>query len=93
MCPIVASPSTVYQCPIEAKLHTHTPSWSRCLNLHARTPSLTDGRGTGAESRELAAGYGWELGSGSGLGKDGDVMEGQGAAEDATFRDSDRGRG
>jgi hypothetical protein len=34
-----------------------------------------------------------ELGSGSGLGKDGDTTEGQGAMEDATFRDSDRGRG
>jgi hypothetical protein len=51
-----------------------------------------DGRGMGAESRELAAGCGWELGSGSGLGRDGNAAEGQGTAEDATFRDSDRGR-
>jgi hypothetical protein len=46
----------------------------------------------GMESREHAAGYGWELRSGSGLGWDGDAVEGQGAAEDATFHDSDRGR-
>jgi hypothetical protein len=45
----------------------------------------------GAESRELAAGCGWDLGSGSGLGWDGHATEGQGTAEDATFRDSDRG--
>jgi hypothetical protein len=37
-------------------------------------------------------GRGRELGSGSGLGKDGDATEGQGATEDATFRDSDRVR-
>jgi hypothetical protein len=54
---------------------------------------VTDGQGMGAESRELAAGCGRELGSGSGLGKDSDATEGQGAAEDATFRDSDRGHG
>jgi hypothetical protein len=46
----------------------------------------------GAESREPVAGCGRELGSGSGLGRDGDVVEGQGMAEDMTFRDSDRGR-
>jgi hypothetical protein len=45
----------------------------------------------GAESTELAAGCGWDLGSGSGLGRDGHMTEGQGIAEDATFRDSDRG--
>jgi hypothetical protein len=45
----------------------------------------------GAESRELAAGCRWELGSGSGLGWDGDLMEGQGVAEDVTFRNLDRG--
>jgi hypothetical protein len=37
-------------------------------------------------------GCGRELGSGSGLGKDSDAMEGQGAVEDVTFHDSDRGR-
>jgi hypothetical protein len=47
----------------------------------------------GVESRELLARCGRELGSGSGLGKDGDAREGQGAAEDATFRDPDSGRG
>jgi hypothetical protein len=36
-------------------------------------------------------GCGWELGSGNGLGRDGDAVDGQGAAEDATFCDSDRG--
>jgi hypothetical protein len=60
-------------------------------NYSSTQRSVTDGRGTGVESRELAAGCGRELGSGSGLGWDGDVMEGQDAAEDATFRDSDRG--
>jgi hypothetical protein len=40
-----------------------------------------------AESREVVAGCGWELGSGSGLGWDGDVTEDQGAAEDTTFCD------
>jgi hypothetical protein len=41
------------------------------------------------KSRELVAGCGWGLGSTSGLGRDGDMMEGQGAMEDATFHDSD----
>jgi hypothetical protein len=62
-------------------------------NYSSTQRSVMDGRGMGAESRELTGGCGWELGSGSGLGKDGDVTEGQGAAEDATFRDSDRGHG
>jgi hypothetical protein len=42
------------------------------------------------ESRELTAGCGWGLGSRSGLGQDGDVMEGQGMAGDVTFCHSDR---
>jgi hypothetical protein len=37
-------------------------------------------------------GCGWELGSGNGLGQDGDTVGGQGTAEDATFHDSDGGR-
>jgi hypothetical protein len=37
--------------------------------------------------------HGRELRNGSGLGKDGDTMEGQGMMEDATFRDSGRGHG
>jgi hypothetical protein len=37
-------------------------------------------------------GCGWGLGSRSGLGWDGDMMEGQGVVEDATFRDSDSSR-
>jgi hypothetical protein len=36
-------------------------------------------------------GYGWELRSGDGRGRGGDAVEGQGAVEDATFRDSDGG--
>jgi hypothetical protein len=40
---------------------------------------------------EHAVGCGWELGRGSRLGQDGDVTEGQDAAEDVTFRNSDRG--
>jgi hypothetical protein len=50
-----------------------------------------DRQGMGAESRELVAGCGRELGSRSGLGRDGNAMEGQGIAEDVTFHDSDRG--
>jgi hypothetical protein len=42
------------------------------------------------KSRELTAGCARGFGSGSGLGRDGDAMEGQGAMEDATFLDSDR---
>jgi hypothetical protein len=42
------------------------------------------------ESRELAAGCGWELRSRSGLGWDGNMTEGQGMVGDMTFRDSDR---
>jgi hypothetical protein len=45
----------------------------------------------GGESRELAAGCGWELGSRSRLRQDGDVMEGQGIVQDVTFHDLDRG--
>jgi hypothetical protein len=44
-----------------------------------------------AESRELTARCGREVGSGSGLGWDGDATERQGAVEDATFHDSDKG--
>jgi hypothetical protein len=55
--------------------------------------SVTDGGGMGAESRELMAGHGWELGSRSRLRWDGNAMERQGIVEDVTFRDSDRGRG
>jgi hypothetical protein len=42
------------------------------------------------ESRELMAGCRQGLGSGSRLGWDGDVMEGQGMAGDMTFHDSVR---
>jgi hypothetical protein len=47
-------------------------------------------QGTWIESRELAAGCRWGLGIRSGLGWNGDVMEGQGLAGDATFHDLDR---
>jgi hypothetical protein len=46
-----------------------------------------------AESRELIVGMDGDLGAGAGLEKDSDAMEGQGIMEDATFHDSDRGRG
>jgi hypothetical protein len=61
-------------------------------NYSSTQRSVMDGRGMGAESRELVAGCGRELGSGSGLGWDGDAAEGQGVVEDMTFRDSDRWR-
>jgi hypothetical protein len=51
---------------------------------------VTGRQGTRTESRELAAGCGRRLRSGSGLGWDGDGTKGQGVAGDATFRDSDR---
>jgi hypothetical protein len=53
--------------------------------------SVIDRQRMGAESRELAAGYGQELRSRSRLGWDGNTMEGQDIAEDVTFHDSDRG--
>jgi hypothetical protein len=62
-------------------------------NYSSMQCSVMDGRGMGVESRELMAGCGWELGSGSRLGRDGDMMEGQGIVEDTTFRNSDRGHG
>jgi hypothetical protein len=54
--------------------------------------SVMDERGMGAESRELMAGCGQELRSGSRLGRDSDMIEGQGTVEDATFCYSDRVR-
>jgi hypothetical protein len=44
----------------------------------------------GMVSKELAVGCRPDFGSGSGLGQDSNVPEGQGVAGDATFRDSDR---
>jgi hypothetical protein len=41
------------------------------------------------ESRELVAGYGWGLGSGSRLGWTGNTMEEQGIVWDITFYDLD----
>jgi hypothetical protein len=59
-------------------------------NLDIEVGDVMDGRGMGAESRELVAGCGRGFGSKSGLGRDGDAMEGQGVVGDATFRDSER---
>jgi hypothetical protein len=52
---------------------------------------VTDGRGTEMESRELVAGVDGSSGAGTGVDGGGDMGERQGAVEDTTFRDSDRG--
>jgi hypothetical protein len=60
---------------------------------HATAESSCNGRARNENGIQgTRSGGGWELGNGSGLGKDGDATEGQGATEDATFRDPDRVR-
>jgi hypothetical protein len=52
--------------------------------------SVVGTQGMWTESRELAAGYRWGLGSRSRLRQDGNAMEGQGMVGYVTFHDLDR---
>jgi hypothetical protein len=57
--------------PVISFLLTLTP-YSQS-SKEVKRPLVIDRRGTGAECREVMVGQGWELGSGSRLGQDGDM--------------------